>query len=166
MSICEAKGGELGDFPTDVVAALARLDEFFRANARDRAERLEIEVEVTFADADGVMLTREGDVRYRSGDAIVTGVCGERWPIARDRFAERYRLIQGNGGGPGGRYARVPGIVTVCRLQADVEIPLQSGCVLRGRPGDWLVRYGDGDYGVVGPEIFVRSYRILGANDM
>lgn len=118
-----------------------------------------------FAEADGVMQTREGAVHYLAGDALVTGVCGECWPIAWQRFAENYRLIQQDGDGPDGRYARLPGIVSVCRLDAGVDIPLPSGCALRGRPGDWLVRYGEGDYGVVGPEIFVRSYRLLGPND-
>jgi hypothetical protein len=33
---------------------------------------------------------------------------------------------------------------------------------LKGRPGDWLVDYGDGSLGVVSPEIFSSTYQVTG----
>lgn len=149
----------------DAAGAMARLDQCFARSSPVRARRLEIEVAVVFADADGVMPTREGAVRYLAGDALVTGVCGERWPIGRQRFEQNYRPIRPGDNGAAGHYVRLPGIVSVCRLDASTVVPLSSGSVLQGRSGDWLVRYGEGDYGVVGPEIFARSYRLLGACD-
>src|SRR4051794_41552182 len=50
-------------------------------------------VQVEFAAADGVCETLEGPVRFRAGDAILTGVQGERWPVRRDLFMAGYQAV-------------------------------------------------------------------------
>ncbi len=40
------------------------------------------------------------------------------------------------------------------------EVEVDSGR-LAGRPGDWLLRYGEGGYGIVAAEIFAETYEVL-----
>lgn len=53
-------------------------------------------VSVTFAQEAGRIATREGDVRYSPGDALITGVEGECWPEARQKFDSSYVPILPN----------------------------------------------------------------------
>jgi len=56
------------------------------------------EVEVEFAEKNGVIQTLEGDVPYKARDAILTGIKGERWPIERSKFDEWYCPVEGSQG--------------------------------------------------------------------
>ena len=38
----------------------------------------------------------------------------------------------------------------------------QAGDRLHGEPGDWLLQYGPGDFGIVGDTIFAQTYEVLG----
>ncbi len=55
------------------------------------ARKLERAVQVRFTDAACEIHTREGVVRAKPGDAIITGTGGEQWRVSRARFAEKYR---------------------------------------------------------------------------
>ena len=47
-------------------------------------------------------------------------------------------------------------------MTVSFEVLLADGISrLRGRPGDWLVDYGDGSLGVVSQAIFAQTYEIL-----
>ena len=47
------------------------------------------------------------------------------------------------------------------QLETPVEVTLGAGRgVLRGAPGDWLVQYGPGDFGVVAADVFGQTYRV------
>jgi len=50
-----------------------------------------LRLRVHFAPAAGQLQTLEGPVAYAAGDAIVTGVAGEQWPVPADSFAAKYR---------------------------------------------------------------------------
>ncbi len=120
-------------------------------------------VQVSFATEDGVCATREGPVGFRIGDAMVTGVEGEMWPVDRARFPSIYRPAEGVAEGEPGSYVRRPLLVSAVRLEDPLTViagPL--GDPIIGAPGDWLVRDQDGAYGVVGGEIFALSYEITG----
>ncbi len=52
-----------------------------------------VPVKVEFATEDGVMQTKEGPVRYEKGQAILTGVQGERWPMPRERLEATYNIV-------------------------------------------------------------------------
>jgi len=52
-----------------------------------------IPVAVKFASDFGTCETREGDVSFCAGDAILTGVEGEQWPIERPKFDASYAAI-------------------------------------------------------------------------
>lgn len=127
-----------------------------------RARRRPVTLEVRFADRAGVMQTLEGPVRYRAGAALVSGTRGERWPVERAPFERHYEPAPGTAAGCDGRYRRRPGVVLARRLDAEIEVPVGAeGDRLRGRPGDWLLQYAPGEYGVVAPGIFADTYELL-----
>jgi hypothetical protein len=49
-------------------------------------------VQAEIAEADGIIETLEGLHYYKKGDAIITGVRGERYPCRRDIFDETYEI--------------------------------------------------------------------------
>lgn len=121
-----------------------------------------VTVSVVFAGADGVLETLEGPVRYTAGDALLTGSAGERWPVGRQRFLASYEPGPGITEGAGGKYRKRPLRVRARRMESEFSVRAGSaGDVLRGRPGDWLVQYGAGDYGVVGAPQFDATYLVL-----
>src|SRR5262249_10597889 len=61
-------------------------------------------VRTEFAGADGVCATLEGPVRYKAGDAIVTGVRGEQWPVERESFPASYEPVPPTRAGNSGNY--------------------------------------------------------------
>jgi len=121
-----------------------------------------VPVEVRFAGSDGICITKEGDVSYKAGDAIMTGVEGEQWPIERAKFDATYEPIAPTNAGEDGSYSKKP--TTVYALQMNelfyVDVSWGAGR-LEGEPGDWLLQYGPGDYGVVSKSIFEKTYDIL-----
>lgn len=127
-------------------------------NART-ARKLPVPVRVRFAKSDGVLATREGLVRYGKGDALLTGLAGDSWPIARDNFLDRYEALSGTRHGEDGTYVKRPMTVLVRRLDAPVSVVVgQSRDPIQGLPGDWLVQYAPGEHGIVGQGIFGTTY--------
>lgn len=113
-------------------------------------------VAVRFAVKDGTCATLEGPVRYRRGDALVTGTVGEQWPIARERFDKTYERVAE------GQYRKRPAVAYALRLQTAMRVPLgDEGDVLEARQGDWLLQYDDGGYGIVDAEVFEQAYEVL-----
>jgi len=118
-----------------------------------------IPVRVEFARADGVCETLEGPVRYRASDAILTGVKGERWPVRRDLFLSSYEPVSHTRAGENGRYRKAPSVAYALRLDDPRDVPVNwQNDPLHGRPGDWLLHYADGAYGVIQDSIFRESY--------
>lgn len=124
-----------------------------------RVCRRPLPVRVTFAGEGGVCQTREGGVRYREGDAIVTGVDGEQWPVDRQRFASTYDAVSPTRDGHDGLY--VPRKLDMLALQLQSPMTVFVGSEsdpLRGKPGDWLLQHGDGSYGIVSSDLFTRIF--------
>jgi hypothetical protein len=127
-----------------------------------RVRKRPIPVRVSFAAADGVVATYEGDVRHRAGDAILTGAEGERWPIRRNDFVQSYVPVPPTCLGEDGLYVKTQTDALALRLAAAVTIAVgDRRDRLHGRPGDWLLQYGDGSYGVVRDAIFQVTYERL-----
>lgn len=109
---------------------------------------------VEFAAGDGVCRTLEGPVSYHAGDAILTGVKGERWPVVRAHFDASYAPT-----GREGLYAKRPAVAFALRLQAPMEVIVGwRPDALNAKPGDWLLSYADGEHGVVRDDIFRETY--------
>lgn len=132
-----------------------------QAGAR-RACKKPLPVRVAFAPADGVLATLEGDVAYRAGDALMTGAHNEQWPIQRAKFDAAYAAEAGTQPGADGYYAKRYQEVLALRLQQteSVKVGWQDS-PLQGRPGDWLLQYGPGDFGIVAADIFETTYTLL-----
>lgn len=127
-----------------------------------RAHKRPLPVQVRFATEAGKLQTLEGPVRYRPGDALLTGAAGERWPVTRARFDRSYRPEPPTQAGQAGRYVKQP--VTVWALRMDTPFSVRVGHArdpIVGGPGDWLVQYGADDYGVISATIFEQTYERL-----
>lgn len=120
-----------------------------------------IRVGVIFAESDGICETKEGDVAHKPGDAILTGLEGERWPIERSKFDATYEPISPTKAGESGSYAKR--LIEVYALQMNdpfyVNVSWEAGR-LEGKPGDWLLQYNSNDYGIVSKSIFGKTYEI------
>lgn len=113
---------------------------------------------VRFASAEGICHTLEGPVRYRSGDALITGTQGESWPIAREWFDQTYERISD------GVYRKRPLLVYALRLKSPLTVPVGTRSdPLIAESGDWLLQYGEGEYGVVDAEVFAQTYEVVSA---
>ena len=127
-----------------------------------RVYKKPLPVRVAFAQADGVLTTLEGDVAYRAGDALMTGAHNEQWPIQRAKFDAAYTAEAGTRPGADGCYAKRYQEVLALRLQhaESVKVGWQDS-PLQGQPGDWLLQYGPGDFGIVAADIFDMTYTLL-----
>jgi len=127
-------------------------------NARCFIKR-DIPVQVIFADLDGSLETREGHVAYKKGDALLTGSGGDIWAVTRTRFEQCYQPEEGKVFGENGFYHPQGLPVSGIRVEEPFTVSLsgEKG-ILQGFPGDWIVQYGPGEYGIVGQEIFDRTY--------
>ncbi|VXC70980.1 conserved hypothetical protein [Burkholderia sp. 8Y] len=115
-----------------------------------------VPVTVRFADSDGTCETLEGPVRFRAGDAIVTGTLNEEWPVSRDRFEETYERVAE------GVYRKRPVVAYALLLKSPVRVLVGAQSdVLEGQPGDWLIQYDEGEYGIVDAEVFARVYDVV-----
>jgi PGDYG protein len=118
-----------------------------------------IPVQVEFAVAEGTCGTLEGPVRFRAGDAIVTGVRGERWPVSRDAFLSAYQAVPPTQTGRDGVYRKGAASAHAMRLEERQDVPVGwQNDPLHGEPGDWLLQYADGSRGVLRDQIFRESY--------
>jgi PGDYG protein len=123
--------------------------------------KLEREVQVQFADRTSTVQTPEGAVQAQPGDAILTGIAGERWRVSHRHFANKYRPAADTRAGEPGTYLSLRNRILALRMNEPFEVLLADGVSrLNGRPGDWLVDYGDGSLGVISDAIFQVTYEI------
>jgi hypothetical protein len=126
------------------------------------ARKLEREVTVEFTPVPRLVQTPEGEVLARAGDAILTGVGGEHWRVTRSHFAEKYDPVPPTQAGQPGRYrSRRYGVLALAMTEPFAVLLADGLSRLHGRPGDWLVDYGDGSLGIVAPSIFASTYEIV-----
>ena len=97
-----------------------------------------VEVSVEFADCEQIIDTLEGPVVGHLGDAIVTGVKGERYPQQLDKFDSKYEPIQGQQSHSNGRFTKRIKVVQAAQLHEPLDIELSNG---RGALHGVLARY-------------------------
>lgn len=61
-----------------------------------KAVKKPITVEFEFASEDGSINTLEGKMSYKKGDAIITGIKGEKYACRRDIFDKTYDIVSGD----------------------------------------------------------------------
>ena len=117
-------------------------------------------VTVNFALAAGELSSLEGPNRYEMGDAIITGSTGSRWSVSRERFDAKYEPVSPLKAGDDGRYAARP-VPVLAKQFHEPFTALRSagGDRLHGKPGDWLLQYAPGDWGVCEQARFAAIYR-------
>ena len=120
-----------------------------------KTAKLPIPLEFRYAEADETIDTKEGPVGANAGDAIMTGTEGEQWPIPAEKFAQTYNDL---GDGTAAK-KNIPVFAKQMMVPFKVKVSW-SNDLLQGEPGDYLVQYGPGDYGVVGREIFAKTYKV------
>jgi hypothetical protein len=145
----------------DYSTGLAKMNNLVTDPRALRVIKRPINIKVTFAKADGICQTLEGPVNYLTGDAILTGIANENWPVMRAMFDKRYEPAEGTAFGSDGNYVKKPLEVLALRLEMPLNISLPAGGVLHGETGDWLLQYGPADYGIVRDDIFRRTYDFL-----
>jgi len=119
-------------------------------------------VQVAFAKHDGELISREGQNRYRVGDALITGSTGDRWCVSRDRFDAKYEPVADLALGDDGTYRNKPIPVLARQMREPFSIARTAGGdVLRGSAQDWLMQYAPGDFGITADERFQQVYRPL-----
>ncbi len=119
-------------------------------------------VDVVFATEPGELISREGPNRYRPGDALITSRTGDRWCVSRDRFDPKYEAVPPLAHGRGGAYRNKPVPVLAREMHEAFSIARSAGGdVLHGKPGDWLMQYAPGDYGITERARFEQVYRPL-----
>jgi hypothetical protein len=119
-------------------------------------------VGVQFATVAGVLISRVGPNHYEAGDALVTGLDGDRWCVSRDRFDLKYEVIGGGSHGQNGRYQNKPVPVLARQMSESFRCQRTSGGDwLQGQAGDWLLQYAPGDHGVAAQARFAQVYRPL-----
>ncbi len=116
-------------------------------------------MQVAFATRDGTCETLEGPVAFRTGDAVLTGVRNEHWPVRRDLFLASYSPQPPTLAGQDGVYRKNPSVALALRLDRDLAVPVGwQPDALQGHQGDWLLRYEDGSHGVLQDAIFQETY--------
>lgn len=117
-------------------------------------------VTVHFARVAGEVMSLEGLNRFTLGDAIITASTGERWVVSRDRFDAKYEPAPPTRAGDDGAYQAKVVFVLAKQMHTPFSIErTRGGDVLQGAPGDWLMQYSPGEYGIVKQERFARVYR-------
>lgn len=128
----------------------------------EHARRRSLDFEVVFAQRAVVIHSLEGPVSADMGDAIITGISGERWPIPADKFSGLYEPRPPTRMGEDGRYRRLPVVVSTSRLKAPLSVALTGvQGVLSGKTGDWLVQHPDGSLGIVADQVFQQTYELM-----
>lgn len=122
-------------------------------------EKKILSFDVVFSDKEQTIETLEGPVQCFPGDAIVTGISGERWPVRPEKFHQKYQPLAPTNKGESGRYQSLPVRVLAIRLKTDLKLPLAGGAgVLQGKPGSWLVQYEDQSQSIIADDIFAATY--------
>ena len=119
-----------------------------------------VEVAVQFSSVRCTISTLEGPVECNPGDAIVTGVANEQWPVPRVVFDKKYEPAEGQSAGSPGRYVKRTAYVQAAQLEQSVSITLSDARgTLQGQAGDWIVWYAPDDAAIVAKDIFSKLYK-------
>ena len=89
--------------------------------AQAKAIKKPIAVDFEFATEDGEIETLEGKMTYQKGDAIMTGVKGEKYPCRRDIFDQTYDVV-GNPENPKNESEKEPTTATCEFCKKRIEI--------------------------------------------
>lgn len=120
-----------------------------------QVQKKAIALQFRIAEEPEIVHTLEGPVKAPTGAYIMTGTKGENWPVPADKFKETYNIIDNR------TASKKPILIPAKQMDQDFHVTVSwSTDKLHGRPGDWLVQYGPGDYGVVESSVFDETYEV------
>ena len=102
----------------------------------------------------GTVDTLEGPVAYKAGHKIITGPKGEKYPVTPEKFAEYYDDNNDGTATPKKIYK------TAKLADHDGVVKASWGNLEYTSGNDYIVRHGEGDYGVVKKDIFAKTYHL------
>lgn len=122
--------------------------------------RIAAEFEVVFSREMCTVMTLEGPVQCQLGDAIVTGVIGEIWPVQRSIFDQNYCPLDHQfTHGTDGIYVRKETQVSAEQIQNLQTVKLgENRGILKPCVDDWLVVNSEGQQWVVADKVFTKTY--------
>lgn len=124
-----------------------------------------VPLSVVFSLVSGEVQTREGVVRFEQGDAVATGIEGERWPIGLKHFAATYVPVPPLEFGQNGNYQKRHLPVDACQISEPLTVDLSAGQgTLSPNIGDWLLTVPNGEKWVVADSIFKLTYIAIDKN--
>lgn len=127
-----------------------------------KAMKLPVPVSVRIAPKSGSLMTPEGPVSYQAGDALLTGSDGDTWPVERSLFDATYECSPDTNEGGDGTYFKKPLEIVALQLETPMTVFVgKNKDPISGLPGDWLVEYFPGQYGIVAEKIFEKTYRFV-----
>lgn len=113
-------------------------------------------IQYRYADTVEVINSLEGPVTAHPGDAVITGVKGEQYPVQRFKFDEWYIITEE------GKAYKKPVVVDAELMEEEFEVVVSwANNPIRGRRGDYRLTYGPGDFGIVAADIFAETYDIV-----
>lgn len=111
------------------------------------------------AKTDGILQTKEGPQKYKSGYYILTGPEGEQYSMPSATFSK----LKDDNGDSTATPKKIPKLAKIA--EADGNVQTAWGEELEYRAGkDYIVRHDKGDYGVVKAEIFDKTYERGGSD--
>lgn len=122
--------------------------------------RIAAKFKVDFAKEPHTIITLEGPVQCQAGDAIITGVIGERWAVQRSIFDQNYCPVdQHLPQGIDGFYLRKEISVQAEKIKNPHTVDLgENRGVLNACVGDWLVVSSEGRQWVIADKVFTKTY--------
>lgn len=113
-------------------------------------------IDYRFATVTEVIETLEGPVTAQPGDAVITGVKGEQYPIQRFKFDDWYVITEE------GKAYKKPMVVEAEKMDVEFEVKVSwANEPIKGKVGDYRLTYGPGDFGAVAADVFAESYDIV-----
>lgn len=123
-----------------------------------------IKLEFEYTNSDCSIDTLEGIHSVPSGSVIMTGLEGERYAMSKESFLNKYTDIvftnQLNQKGIATK--KVNQDMTYHFLHPNVVFTAQMwNGLFDSTEGDYLLRYGENDFGIIKPHLFKRLYSVI-----
>lgn len=107
-----------------------------------------------------VIETWEGARTAYPGDYIMTGVEGERWPVAAESFAQLYDVLEESTGGRTLRVRKKVRYVPVYQTYRALDFEIRDEN-FHAEPGYFIVYYGEGDIYPCAPDVFFETFDLI-----
>ena len=100
-------------------------------------QKLPLKLNVQFVKSGVLVETLEGDVSEQTGDAIVTGLNAEKWPVLRHLFLGKYAPVSPTKLGEYGQYQTLQKVYNALQINENFVVALPGNeSLLQGAPDD------------------------------